>query len=575
MIALLEGLIKGLDRRDRARVGLMLLFRLLLIGLDLLGLAFLAACVAIVSGTKTDSSSITGQLLLFFSRFYDFDSVYLAFGVTSLLFFVFKAIISIYLNYSLAQFVSTIETTRTTKIFVNILHSPLEKLQAWSPQKIAYSLHSAADMVFGKTIIAFTIIFGEISLIVAVSIYLYFVNWLLFLFLCMFFLTVGVFLYALIDLRTRRASENYEHAQTKSMTSVFDALASIRVIAALGRQEQFSVVFTKYRDQLSKAAAQFNLLSTLPRYIVETFLILGLVALLFLIDFFPGELTSPTTLALFIAGAFRIVASMLPLQGALSLLRQIAKTSSGVLDLEDSFEDNSGWVDKEILGTRVLQKPTINVKNMKFKYSNSTATTLQVDNLTIPFGAMISLTGRSGSGKSTFADLLLGNLEPTSGEIAIGSTTPRILRNSTPGYIAYVPQDTFLLDGTFAHNITLGFRLNKSKLMEILQALDLTGLLNSLPRGLETMLGDSGIQISGGEKQRIGLARALYRNPKILVLDEVTSALDSYTRDNVMKHLHNLREKMTILLITHDKEVVSKCELKLALKGKKITSSLS
>ena len=171
--------------------------------------------------------------------------------------------------------------------------------------------------------------------------------------------------------------------------------------------------------------------------------------------------------------------------------------------------------------------------------------------------------GESGSGKSTLVDLLLGLLKPTSGEILIdgisGLQTGQSWRNS----IGYVSQSIFLTDDSVKNNIALGIpdhQIDNKRIIELLKQTKLDKLVNEMPFGINTLVGERGIQISGGQRQRIGLARALYNNPDILILDEATSALDSETEIEVMKSIYKLKKDKTIIMIAHRLSTLENCD---------------
>ena len=208
-----------------------------------------------------------------------------------------------------------------------------------------------------------------------------------------------------------------------------------------------------------------------------------------------------------------------------------------------------------------LQK-SIEFKNISFCF-NKENEVLKNINLVIKRGQSIGIMGESGSGKSTLVDLLLGLLKPTSGEILIdgisGLQTGQSWRNS----IGYVSQSIFLTDDSVKNNIALGIpdhQIDNKRIIELLKQTKLDKLVNEMPFGINTLVGERGIQISGGQRQRIGLARALYNNPDILILDEATSALDSETEIEVMKSIYKLKKDKTIIMIAHRLSTLENCD---------------
>jgi ABC-type multidrug transport system fused ATPase/permease subunit len=176
-------------------------------------------------------------------------------------------------------------------------------------------------------------------------------------------------------------------------------------------------------------------------------------------------------------------------------------------------------------------------------------------NCTIKKFSTVGVLGKSGSGKSTFVDLMLGLNLPQSGEIKIFGVEPGEVSSSDSCLISYVPQDTFLFNGTLISNVLLSRENNPQTLervREILHGLDLSRFIEALPDGMNTVIGPKGVQLSGGQRQRIGLARALLRQPLVLVLDEVTSSLDPETSSAVMESIKNFTfGRVTVIHISH------------------------
>jgi ABC-type bacteriocin/lantibiotic exporter with double-glycine peptidase domain len=172
----------------------------------------------------------------------------------------------------------------------------------------------------------------------------------------------------------------------------------------------------------------------------------------------------------------------------------------------------------------------------------------------VPFGKTLAIVGKTGSGKSTLTDLLLGELIPTTGSITFGNLSPEqlVLRNS--GIIGLVPQEIPLFNASILENIVISgeddiyIRENVSKMII---RVELGELVRSLPMGIDTVIGESGVTLSGGQVQRIGIARALYTSPKILILDEATSALDAGTEDLIIRMLNSLEFTVSKIIVAH------------------------
>ena len=229
---------------------------------------------------------------------------------------------------------------------------------------------------------------------------------------------------------------------------------------------------------------------------------------------------------------------------------------------KNSFEDVSEFKFNE----------SISFIKVHFKYLNTEKNALSNINLKIFKGECIGVIGATGSGKSTLIDLLLGLLRPTSGKVLIDEKY-QVNALQWHKIIGYVPQSVYLTDDTIEANIAFGdHNIDQSKLNSAIESAQLSKLISSLPNGVKTMVGERGIRLSGGERQRIAIARALYRNPEVLIFDEATSALDSKTETLLMKTINTLSKERTVIMIAHRLTTLKNCDRIIELDRNQIKS---
>ena len=235
------------------------------------------------------------------------------------------------------------------------------------------------------------------------------------------------------------------------------------------------------------------------------------------------------------------------------------------------YQDGSNIVYDELKNLRVngdiISKDKIHFNNkiefidVNFKYPSSNHSNLSKINFSIKKGEFIGITGTTGSGKSTLINLLLGLLKPSRGEILVDDINIASNFRSWQQKIGYVPQNIYLVDDTIK-NIALGIddeKIDEKKIHDVLKMSHLSDFVNSLENNIETKVGERGVRISGGQLQRIGIARALYRNVEIIVLDEATSSLDSATEEEIMSTIENLISSKTIFIVSHRPRCIKKC----------------
>jgi ABC-type bacteriocin/lantibiotic exporter with double-glycine peptidase domain len=235
--------------------------------------------------------------------------------------------------------------------------------------------------------------------------------------------------------------------------------------------------------------------------------------------------------------------------------------------------NNSAIIEKEETIDNFKFSKQIELRNISFQYDSKNSLILEGINLTIKHNSITFIKGESGSGKSTLLNIVCGLLFPTTGQVLVDNKNINFFLKSYRSKIGYVPQKTLLLEDSILDNIVFGQHvenLDLNLVKEVINKSKLNKLIDKLPNGLHTIIGERGSSLSGGEQQRIGIARALYKKPEILILDEATSALDEETERLLLKEILELQEFITIVMVSHKKlEIVKKFEL-FELKDNKI-----
>ena len=356
-------------------------------------------------------------------------------------------------------------------------------------------------------------------------------------------------------------AENEAHkSRFKSVTESFRGYADIEINNAF---PQMLSAFNDSTDKLIAMRKHNATLSALPQSITETTLATGMAAIVIIGAYIQDNIG--LLFGIFAVAAVRLMPSVRNILSAVTAIRYNLYT----LDTLQNIEDNA--IANEQTSERLRLREKIEINNLSFEYdgqqSKEGASVIDNLSLTILRGERIGIKGASGAGKSTLMNLILGLYTPTSGEILIDgikldSTTRRKWQNS----IGYVPQNVFITDSTLAENIALGIapqNIDRQRVEEVLEMASLKQFTEGLAEGLDTMIGESGCRVSGGERQRIGIARALYSQPDILFFDEATSALDKETEQSVNKSIETLsvnNRNLTIVVIAHRETSLGYCD---------------
>ena len=345
----------------------------------------------------------------------------------------------------------------------------------------------------------------------------------------------------------------------KMIQHLQQGFGGIKDVKTLGREEYFIEEYSKHVRGTAYIERRFSVAQTLPRFGMELLTIICL-ALLVSIMILSGRSINHIlpVLTLFGAAAFRL----------LPTLNQVINNfmSIGInRPILNYLYDDLGLSTAEYLYRTQYGPLTkqIEVSNLTFGYEGTEREALGGVSLKVMRGEAVGLIGSSGSGKSTLVDILLGLLEPTSGNVLVDGHNIQENLREWQDQIGYVPQSIFLTDDTLRLNIAFGLpkeKIDDDAVKSAIRLAQLEEFVASLPDGVETLVGERGVRLSGGQRQRIGIARALYNNPDILVLDEATSSLDTETEHGVMQAVQALRGDKTVIIVAHRLSTVEYCD---------------
>ena len=349
-------------------------------------------------------------------------------------------------------------------------------------------------------------------------------------------------------------------------------LGGAKDVKLLGRERNFIDRYNFHNIGSAKANQRQSILVALPRPMLELFAVMGLALLVTVMisQGRPIESLIPIT-GLFAAAAFRLLPSVNRVISAVQTLRFSLPVINTLYD-EISLLGNTKQITNN--GVFVL-KDKLTLEQVRYNYPSTKSSALSEINLTINQGKSFGFIGDSGAGKSTLVDIILGLLTPISGAVKVDGVDIQENVRGWQDQIGYVPQTIYLTDDTLRQNIAFGLpsdQIDDTVVWRTIRDAQLENFVNSLPNGINTMVGERGIRLSGGQRQRIGIARSLYHDPSVLVLDEATSSLDMDTERSVMEAVRDLRGKKTILIVAHRLSTVEDCDYLYRLQQGKIIS---
>lgn len=352
--------------------------------------------------------------------------------------------------------------------------------------------------------------------------------------------------------RQHHAGLRFQHLQ--------QGLGGVKDVKLLGRELDFLDRFMLHTESYARVGGLQNTLLELPRLWLEL-LAMGGLATLVIVMLAQGRTMASIfpVLGLFAAAAFRLMPALNRALGSIQSIKfglpVIDTLYSELLGLPETPSGPSG--------APMPFDTALVLRDVSFRYPAGEVPVLPRINVVIPCGSMIGFIGESGAGKSTLVDILLGLLTPESGTVSVDGVDIQTNLRGWQDQIGYVPSTIFLTDDSLRRNVAFGLpdgQIDEGAVSRAIRAAQLEAFVNALPSGLDTVVGERGIRLSGGQRQRIGIARALYHDPRVLVLDEATSSLDTITEQGVMAAVRALHGKKTVIIVSHRLSTVEDCD---------------
>tara|TARA_B100000886_G_scaffold340037_1_gene307596 strand:- start:8244 stop:9974 length:1731 start_codon:yes stop_codon:yes gene_type:complete len=484
--------------------------------------------------------------------------------------FILKNLFIIYLQWWKHGFIYRIQFKLQRKFLeIYLLQLYLDTLKKNTGIKIRNITSETSR--FAKYFIAIMTIVIESMVVFAVTLVLFYLNpkVAIAILSLISFLTLGFYIIAKI--KTVKWSKLRLIHTGLAMKVLLESLSAIKELKIFNKEKLFLDEYSFQEKKALHLARLFSTFNDSPRVLIEAFMVVTLcISVIFMTNIGIEKKEILATLGIFAIAGFRlfpsttrIIKSFNELKSNLPSIDLIIKE----LKLENKIQVNLNNENKILDLFNYIE-----FKNVNFKYPGKEQNVIENLNLKIENGSKIALLGESGSGKSTFSNLIIGFLKPDEGQVKIDGVDVFENFNQTKNLFSYVSQETFLLDESITYNVTFKKNLNeteKKKLIEIIDVVNLKDFINKLDYGFETIVGEKGVKISGGQKQRLTIARALFLNKKILILDEPTNELDEENEFEIIEKIFSKFKKNTIFLITHNKQLLKYCEKTLHFKNGK------
>ena len=552
-----------------------------LAGLDLLGvlaIGLLGTLAVIGPQPQTPNNQVSSAIELLSISSYTFQTQVIIIGIGAVFLLLGRTVLSIFFTRRVIFFMSRRGANISAELISRLLSQSLLKVQRRNSQEILFAVTTGVEIVTLQILAVTVVLISDVSLLLVMVIGLFVFDPMTALGTLLTFAFIGVALYRLMHIRASKLGTANTWMSIKSSERVLEVFASYRESVVRNRRHYYAREIGKLRFNLADNAAEMSFMPYISKYVIETSVVLGAV-LIGAIQFVMQDATQAVaTLAVFLAAGSRIAPAVLRLQQGSITIRGALGKAKPTLDLIDELGDTPIVEDKrddlELIHEGFDSE--IHVRNVSLTYPGKVQPALSNITLIIPPGASVAIVGPSGAGKTTMIDVLLGVLNPDEGSVLISDLPPLLTVSKWPGAVSYVPQDVVIAPGTIRENVALGYPLEAATdelVMSALAVAQLDRFVADLPLGIDTQAGERGAKISGGQRQRLGIARAMFTRPRLLVLDEATSSLDGETEASVTDAIQALRGSITVVMIAHRLSTVRNADLVVYLSNGRVLAT--
>ncbi len=548
-----------LSSTDRKKVLAVIAIQISFGLLDLAGVALVGILGALaITGvqSKGPGNRVSTVLQILNLENHSLQSQATIIGLIAAALLITKTVFSVVFVRKTVIFLSRRSASISANLISRVLAQPLIQVQSRSMQQTLYAVTSGVESIAMNVLNTTVLIISDTSLLVILAFGLFVVDPVVALSTFTVFSGIAYLLYRLMQLRAIRLGEEQRVLSIESSERILEVLNSYREIVVRNRRGYYSQELGRIRYKLADVIAERAFMPNISKYVIEITVVLGSLAIAALQFAVNDAAHAVAVLSVFMAASTRISPAILRLQqGAISIKSSVG-SAGPTLDLIEELEEFK-LVNEEVDKLNFEHDGftgEVLLNDVSLTYPTKSVPAVNNVSLQIKQGQVVSFVGPSGAGKTTIIDVILGVLEPDSGDVQIQGNAPLESIRQWPGAIGYVPQDVMISNGTIRQNVCLGYseaEVPEDAIWQALEVAQLAAFVRDLPEGLDTAVGDRGTKLSGGQRQRLGIARAMFTKPKLLVLDEATSALDGSTEASISEAVHNLKGGVTIVMIAH------------------------
>ena len=563
-----------LSRADKQKIAAVVFLQICMGWLDLLGVLAIGLLGALsVTGLQSQNPGDRVSQVLRILHIADetFQTQASILGALALILLVGRTILSIFFTRRILFFLSRRGAKISANLISRLLAQPLLTVQLRTTQETLYAVTGGVVTITIGILATAVVFVSDAALLIIMALGLFVVDPITALGTFLIFALIGSALYRSMHVKAKTLGVETSVLNIQSNEKIVEVFSSYRESVVRNRRDYYAREIGKVRLALANANAEMSFMPYVSKYVIETSVVLGALLISATQFFLQDSMHAVATLGIFLAAGTRIAPAVLRLQQGLITIRGALGQAAPTLDLIDMLGDASKIenVDDSLNIVHDGFIPEIQVSNASLTYPNKSIAAISNITLNIPSGASVAFVGPSGAGKTTMIDVLLGVLNPDEGSVLISGLPPLLAVAKWPGAVSYVPQDVVIAAGTIRENVAMGYPpevATDELVMDALKVAHLDKFVAELPH---TQVGERGTKMSGGQRQRLGIARAMFTQPHLLVLDEATSSLDGETEASITDAIHALRGSTTVVVIAHRLSTVRDANIVVYLSGGK------
>jgi len=547
-----------LDHRRKLILLILVFFAILLSLIETAGISVIMPFISVASNPETLN---TGYYKYFYDlfRYENATDFIVLFGIIIILFYVFRMFYNIAFNYILNKFSYGTYRYFATKLFKTYLGISYKVYIQKNPSVLSQMILVEANNL--STLVYYLLqVFSESFIILLLYLFLLAVNWQMTIVLTAILILITIIVFLTLIRASKRQGDKRYAANERLSRTIWETFNNYKFIKLKGNEDEIFEIFNDSTSKMSRTTIITLTLGAVPKNILEN---LGFSLLIAAVCFILWRYDSASMVIPVISMYALALYRMLPaINRILGYFNSIAYLQ---LSLHRIYDDLNLEIEEEGFENLSFNK-SIRGENLWFSYLEG-GDVIKDISFEIKIGEKVAFIGESGSGKTTLIDIIIGIYKPLKGnlyidEVLIGKNNIRSWRSK----IGYIPQLVYLFDGTVAENIAFGSKQDKNKIIEAAKKARIWDFLET-KEGINTIVGEGGIQLSGGQRQRIGIARALYNDPEVLVLDEATSSLDDATESQIMDEIYDVSGNKTLIIVAHRLSTIVHCERHICLEN--------